>query len=167
MDKRLYRSNNKIIAGVCAGIAEYFDIDPTLVRIAWALTALLMGSGVLAYIICAIVIPQNPNASTAQPASSGAVPARLSAAQYEPGEEAGEAQQTEGTPEAGDTMPAASQASQKSSDDVSLILGLVLIVVGGLFLARKFFHWLDMGIVWAGLLVVFGLYLIFKSSNKR
>lgn len=167
MEKRLYRSNNKIIAGVCAGIAEYFDIDPTLVRIAWALTALLMGSGVLAYIICAIVIPQNPNASAAQPASSGNVPARLSATRDGIGEEAGEAQHAEGTPEAGETMPPAPQVSQKSSDDVSLILGLVLIVAGGLFLARKFFHWLDMGIVWAGLLVIFGLYLIFKSSNKR
>jgi len=164
MEKRLYRSNNKIIAGVCAGIAEYFDIDPTLVRIAWALTALLMGSGVLAYIICAIVIPQNPNASAAQPASSGNVPTRLSATRDELGEEIGEAH---GTSEAGDTTPAAPQISQKSSDDVSLILGLVLIVAGGLFLARKFFHWLDMGIVWAGLLVIFGLYLIFKSSNKR
>lgn len=161
MEKRLYRSNNKVIAGVCAGIAEYFDIDPTLVRIAWALTALLMGSGVLAYIICAIVIPQNPNTSTAQPAS-----ARLTAAGDEPGTETDDAERTGENPEKPPST-SAPQISQKNSDDVSLILGLVLIVVGGLFLARKFFHWLDMGIVWAGILVVFGLYLIFKSSNKR
>ena len=44
-------------AGVCAGLAEYFAIDPTLVRLAWVLFCALGGSGVLAYIICALIIP--------------------------------------------------------------------------------------------------------------
>lgn len=58
MYKRLYRSRkDRMIAGVCAGIAEYFDIDPTIVRLFWIFTVLLGGSGILAYIICAIVIP--------------------------------------------------------------------------------------------------------------
>ena len=57
--KRLYKSNtDKKLDGVCAGIAEYFKIDPTLIRLAWVLFSLLGGSGVLAYIICAIVIPR-------------------------------------------------------------------------------------------------------------
>jgi phage shock protein C len=60
--KRLFRSNvNKQISGVCGGIAEYFELDPTLVRLAWVLFTCLGGSGLLAYIICAIVIPQRPN----------------------------------------------------------------------------------------------------------
>lgn len=60
MNKKLYRSMmNKKICGVCGGIGEYFDIDPTVIRLAWVLFALLGGSGLLAYIICAIVIPQN------------------------------------------------------------------------------------------------------------
>ena len=59
MNKRLYRSNeSKVIAGVCSGIAEYFDIDPTLVRLGWVLFSLLGGSGLLAYIIAAIIIPE-------------------------------------------------------------------------------------------------------------
>lgn len=58
--KRLFKSRNKMIAGVCAGIAEYFNIDPTLVRLGWVLFCALGGSGVLAYIICAIVIPNYP-----------------------------------------------------------------------------------------------------------
>ena len=59
MKKRLHRSNeNKVIAGVCAGIAEYFDMDPTLIRLAWILFCALGGSGVLAYIIAAIIIPE-------------------------------------------------------------------------------------------------------------
>lgn len=61
MDRKLYRAEEgKMIAGVCAGLAEYFAIDPTLVRLAWVLFCALGGSGVLAYIIAAIVIPRNP-----------------------------------------------------------------------------------------------------------
>ena len=56
--KKLYRNTeNKMLAGVCSGIADYFDIDPTLVRLAWVLFSLLGGSGLLAYIIAAIIIP--------------------------------------------------------------------------------------------------------------
>lgn len=58
-DKRLYRSStNYMLAGVCGGIAEYFNIDPTLIRLAWVLFCALGGSGVLAYIVAAIIIPK-------------------------------------------------------------------------------------------------------------
>ena len=56
--KRMYRSeSNRMLCGVCAGIAEYFNLDPTLIRLAWALFCVLGGSGVLAYILAAIIIP--------------------------------------------------------------------------------------------------------------
>ena len=58
MNRRLYKSNtNKMVSGVCGGIAEYFGIDPTLVRLGWVLFCALGGSGILAYVIAAIVIP--------------------------------------------------------------------------------------------------------------
>ena len=61
MDKRLYKSNeSKMVDGVCGGIAEYFGIDPTLVRLGWILFCAVGGSGILAYIIAAVVIPRNP-----------------------------------------------------------------------------------------------------------
>ena len=61
MNKRLYKSNtDKKIDGVCAGIAEYFDIDPTLVRLGCAVVTLCGGAGILLYIIAAIIIPRNP-----------------------------------------------------------------------------------------------------------
>ena len=61
MEKKLYKSNqNKMIDGVCGGIAEYFGIDPTVVRLVWALFSLMGGSGILAYFIAAIIIPRNP-----------------------------------------------------------------------------------------------------------
>lgn len=58
--KKLYRSDeNKMLAGVCGGIAEYFGVDPTLIRLAWVVFSLLGGSGLLAYIIAAIIIPRD------------------------------------------------------------------------------------------------------------
>lgn len=61
MEKKLYKVNRgKMLDGVCAGFAEYFGIDPTLVRLGWALISLAAGSGVIAYIICAIIIPRKP-----------------------------------------------------------------------------------------------------------
>lgn len=56
--KKLYRSeNNKMLAGVCGGFADYFNVDVTWIRLAWALVALAGGSGLIAYIIAAIIIP--------------------------------------------------------------------------------------------------------------
>jgi len=62
MEKRLYKiDQGKMVDGVCGGIAQYFGLDPTLVRLVWALcTAFGCGSGILVYIICAIVIPREP-----------------------------------------------------------------------------------------------------------
>lgn len=57
--KKLYKvEQGRMISGVCAGIAAYFNVDPTLIRLAWVLFSLLGGSGILAYIICAIVMPK-------------------------------------------------------------------------------------------------------------
>lgn len=60
-NKKLYKSNqNKMIDGVCGGIAEYFGIDPTLIRLGAVLLTCAGGSGVLAYIIAAVIIPRAP-----------------------------------------------------------------------------------------------------------
>ena len=61
MSKKLYKSStNKMLEGVCGGIAEYFGVDPTIVRLAWVVFCALGGSGILAYIIAAIIIPSAP-----------------------------------------------------------------------------------------------------------
>ena len=58
--KRLYRSReNRMICGVCGGIADYFNVDPTLIRLGLVLLA-CTGSGILAYVIAAIIIPDQP-----------------------------------------------------------------------------------------------------------
>ena len=59
--KRLYRSGkDKILGGVCGGIAEYLNVDPVLIRLLWAIAVLVYGTGVLLYIIAWIIIPRNP-----------------------------------------------------------------------------------------------------------
>ena len=60
MGKKLYKSRDKKVCGVCGGIAEYFDIDPTIVRLLWVAFILGGGSGILAYSIAAIVMDDNP-----------------------------------------------------------------------------------------------------------
>ena len=62
MEKKLYRiKEGKKLAGVCGGFAEFFGIDPTVVRLIWALISLCAGTGILAYIVCAFVIPEKPD----------------------------------------------------------------------------------------------------------
>lgn len=56
--KKLYRSDsNKMIAGVCGGIAEYINLDPTIVRLLWVLLSFMGGTGIIAYIVAAIIMP--------------------------------------------------------------------------------------------------------------
>ena len=61
MEKKLYRnSQNRMVAGVCSGLAEYLNIDPTIIRVIWALVG-LSGAGILAYLVCALIIPEKPS----------------------------------------------------------------------------------------------------------
>ena len=61
--KRLYRSRrDKVIGGVCGGIARYLDVDPVVVRLVWAIGTLIsMGAGLLAYLIAWIIVPEEPS----------------------------------------------------------------------------------------------------------
>ena len=62
MKKKLYKSlKDRKIAGVCGGIAEYFDIDSNVIRIIWVIFAFGFGTGILAYIICALILSDNPS----------------------------------------------------------------------------------------------------------
>ena len=58
MEKKLYRSEeDKKLCGVCGGIAAYIDIDSTVIRLLWVLATLFLGSGIICYIICALIMP--------------------------------------------------------------------------------------------------------------
>jgi phage shock protein C len=69
--KRLVRStNDKKIAGVAAGLADYFDLDPTIIRLVWLLAVLFAGTGLIAYIILWIALPAGPTGVVTQSAPS-------------------------------------------------------------------------------------------------
>lgn len=60
MNQRIYKSSrDKVLAGVCGGVAEYFNIDPVIVRLIWVLATLVYGAGLFIYIIAAIIMPQD------------------------------------------------------------------------------------------------------------
>ena len=74
MPRKLYKSRyNRMIDGVCGGIAEYFSVDPTIVRILWVLITLLGGSGLFLYIAGMIIMPANPE-QLVQPQTSSSTP---------------------------------------------------------------------------------------------
>ena len=59
--KRLYRnSQNKLLAGVCSGLGDYFNIDPVIIRLLWVVLTIFGGAGLLIYIIAWIIIPEKP-----------------------------------------------------------------------------------------------------------
>ena len=62
MQKRLYKSKrNRTLLGVCGGIGEYLDVDPTIIRILWVIFTFMGGAGIRAYIVCALIMSNDPN----------------------------------------------------------------------------------------------------------
>jgi phage shock protein C len=137
MNKRLYRSNKeRMMGGVCGGIAEYFDIDPVLVRILFIVAVFAGGSGILAYIICWIIVPERPYAAPADPVANPA-----------------------GTPDV--TQPARQNGGHRGS----MTAGIVLIVIGGLFLADNFLPHFHFGDFWPLILIALGAGLLLRQQN--
>lgn len=137
MSKQLYRSSsNKVIGGVCAGIAEYFDIDPTIVRLICVL-ALFAGIGILAYLICWVVIPEKSTSpfDTYQDASAGS--------------------------ESHDIQKSAAHNRDKGIK----IMGAALIIIGAFFLFDRVFHWFDFSIVFPIALIAVGIYVLFTKEK--
>ena len=147
MPKRLYLSRkNKVIAGVAGGIAEYLDVDPVLIRIAFIIAIFAGGSGILAYIIAWIIIPEQPKEETmTTPIETPPPPQPSQASQPPPLEPKPEPRPSRG----------------------SVVGGAILIVLGLLFLGHNFlpdFNFID---YWPLILVVIGGSLIYKSLQSK
>jgi phage shock protein C len=153
--KRLYKSRkNKVFAGVCGGIAEYFDIDPVLVRLIFILFLFIGGSAIIAYIIGAIIMP-NPPAEPVEATDTKAPSPKPSTktVQKEP-------------------APAAAPASRSNA---SLIIGIILVLVGAYFLMgnlpflREYYWWFRWHLrdfFVPGIFIVIGLILLIHGSRK-
>jgi len=154
---RLYKSRKeKIVDGVCGGIAEYFDTDPVLVRIIFVLFTFVGGSGVIAYIVGMIIMPAQPH-----------------------GEEDDKkpAEKAEGKSKAKLVKTSEKPVRKPSPGSGSLFIGIILIILGGIFLFENFpfiqfhpFYWLKRHF-WEyflpGILIVTGIVLLVKSSEKK
>lgn len=156
--KRLYKSRkNRVIDGVCGGIAEYLNVDPAVIRIVFVLMFFFGGGGVLAYILGMLIIPREP---WPEPAQAGAPAAGTQAA-------------APATAQAGTTPAQPGAAAAPAAG--GLIIGALLILFGGLFLLRNFhffnpYYWWMRHYVWGNfwplLLVVIGLVLIFRPGRQ-
>lgn len=140
MTKRLYRSSrSKILGGVCGGLGEYFDIDPTLVRL-FAVLALFFSDGAvfIAYIVGWIIMPlRDPGVeSPAQPQSTTA-------------------------------SPEAIRATVDDPKWHSFLPGVILIALGALLLLREYFFWYNLGDIWPVVLILLGVGLIVFKGTQR
>ena len=156
MIKKLCRSrNDKVIAGVCGGIAEYFSIDPTIVRLVWGATFFLGGTGFLAYIVAAIIMPKdgfgdygdfhnNSRNDEFDYPNESAFDKDFSAKSYN----------------------AEFDGSHRKGKSNKKVFGVILIVLGTFFLLREFFAWIDEKFMIPFLLISVGLVFIFGNRGK-
>ena len=165
MNRRLYRSpDDRILAGVAGGMAETYDFDPALVRVAWALLVLVTGGVfLLLYIVMALVVPLRPSGMMPWPADG--MPPR-------PGTPVG----PEGSPDvAGATPPTGPMSSspawsyrhhRRNDATGPIVIGLILIIAGAYFLARQFIPAFNWGLIWPLLIVAGGLLLIIVAFGR-
>lgn len=173
MGNRIYRSNSdKILGGVCAGLAEYLDIDPTIIRIIWAVS-FFSGFGFLAYIIAWIVIPQKPYGMETYHNQTYHAPSYPKEPQSEgeeiPAEEVDYNQSDEYTAssKAEPNYTKTPDYNNDRSDKSAKVIGIGLIIIGGGYLAKKLLGFINIDdkLVFSALLIVIGLYLISKKNK--
>ncbi len=160
MDKRLYRSrSDRMLWGVCGGLAKYFDMDPTIVRVLAVLLIFANGLGILAYIIMAIVVPlEGSKVATAKETMKENVEDMKETAS-----ELGREVRSTFVEE-----EVKSEAVDKVHHRRRNILGIIIIVLGILFLLGSFdfFWWFSWGNLWPLILVVVGLLIIFSTRRR-
>ena len=151
MNRRLYRSRtDSIIGGVAAGLADYLNADPALVRVAWALIAVITsGAGVVAYVIAWIVVPEAPK---------DVAPATTDSRALDP---------VTGQPDPSAPLPAVPAADRRPSTNPGLLVGVGLVALGAWFLAREYLPPIDWSLVWPVLLIGVGAVILLTSARNR
>jgi phage shock protein C len=153
--KRLYRSaKSKVFGGVAGGIAEYFDIDPIIIRLLFVIIAFAGGGGAIVYLILWIALPLEPITPFTMNMGAGETQgADNTAAHSTPGHTAGP------------TEPFSFPVKKENKN--GLIGGVVLIALGLIFLANRFIPNINFGDLWPLVLVVLGGVLIATSFAER
>jgi phage shock protein PspC (stress-responsive transcriptional regulator) len=157
MNRRLYRSTtDTVLGGVAAGVSEYLDVDPSIVRIVWAVLGLVTGGiFVVLYVVMWIVVPEVPRPLP-----------RAEAGTLENATTAGEGTAAEASAGSGYASAVAEpHARRRGSGNGALIVGLVLIGVGVWFLVRQYID-IDIDRLWPVGLVLLGALLLFVSLRR-
>ena len=139
--KKLYRvEENKVLGGVALGLANYFEVDVVLVRLIFVALAFANGLGVLAYLIMWLVVPSEGqvglSGEDAMRANFGEIRQRLSGA----------------------------GARLRDAPQGPVLIGLLLVVLGGVFLLDTIVPWIHMGMLWPLALIVVGGYLLLTRA---
>ena len=157
-----------MLFGVAGGMADWFDLDPSLVRIVWALLILAGGIGLPLYIIAAIVIPEEPlgyaRSATAPADASGPVGSGSGSVGSGAGG-AGVAGDPDGDRYARRQARRAARAERWGNGRGAIVFGLVLIALGAWFLIDRFLH-IDSAIAIPGLLIVIGGVLVVGALGR-
>jgi phage shock protein PspC (stress-responsive transcriptional regulator) len=154
MEKKLYRDERrKVIGGVCAGLADYFDIDISIIRALFLLTFIFMGTGFMVYIVLWIVLPKK-DYNYFNPGVDYRVPPQ------EPFNPFGN------PPQPGDPFI---NPPKKGVSNAGLVFGVILIFIGGAFLLHEvhLFRFWHMGKLWPVILVVAGLAIMVSGEKKK
>jgi len=167
MNKKLYRNeHNRVLGGVCSGLAEYFDMDPTIVRLLFAFTFFIMGVGLGTYIILWIVLPRKgyPYHTFNSPKVDYTVPPQGS--QFtNPGNPFG------GNPFAGNQFGGnpIENFQPKQKSHAGIIVGVVMIVLGGIILIDNLdiFWGFNIWRLWPVALVAIGGVLIVSGQKNK
>lgn len=156
MTRRLYRSrSNAMVGGVAAGIAEYFDLDPTLIRLVWVLL-LFTGTGLLLYLIAWIVIPPAPEGE----------PTRAFERTEEIRQQVIEtAKDIESEWREGHTTRTAAEQEEVTARRRQA-LGWILVAIGVLALSQQIFVWLSLDVVWPVVLILLGVFVIVQGTRR-
>ena len=163
---RLYRTvQGRVVGGVAGGLADYFGMDPTIVRLIFVLLVIFGGSGVLLYIILWIILPEKNTYNALTSYTSNAPPPTGS------GSGVGESYQgfEQGKPYTAEdeVFSQVTEARQKKKMEGSLIGGAILIVLGTIFLAQRFIPHIHFRSLWPILLISLGLILIFGNLPRK
>ncbi|MBA7610721.1 hypothetical protein ES703_17933 [subsurface metagenome] len=144
-----------MIAGVCGGIAEYFDIDSTLVRLLTVLVVLVGGAGVIAYIIAWIVIPKNPDQISDKAFKEREkVKEKIKKGAKDVIEEVKEHFESE-------------EPSHKSEKNRRILGGIIVIAIGLIFLLNSLFPWVGWGRLWPVILIAVGITIMIQAFKKK
>lgn len=161
---RLYRSrDDRMLAGVAGGLAESWGADPSLVRVIWALLVIFTGGlALIAYIVMALVVPDEPLVPEGAAQPSGETPPTAG----QPWTQPAEAQAARRA--ARETRASARRAAgtDRNTFPAAAILGGFLIILGGFFLAREFLPQIDFDWFWPLVLVGLGVVLIATALRR-